>query len=26
MAERLHARGDLWGNIFQARTSLPAAP
>ena len=26
MAERLDARGDLWGNIFQARTSLPAAP
>jgi bifunctional non-homologous end joining protein LigD len=26
MAERLHTRGDLWGNIFQARTSLPAAP
>jgi bifunctional non-homologous end joining protein LigD len=25
MAERLHTRGDLWGNIFQARTSLPAA-
>jgi bifunctional non-homologous end joining protein LigD len=25
MAERLDARGDLWGNIFQARTSLPAA-
>jgi len=25
MAERLAARGDLWGNIFQARTSLPAA-
>ena len=26
MAERLDARGDLWGNIFQTRTSLPAAP
>jgi len=25
MAERLDARGDPWGNIFQARTSLPAA-
>jgi bifunctional non-homologous end joining protein LigD len=26
MAKRLDARGDLWSEIFQARTSLPAAP
>ncbi len=26
MAKRLEERGDLWANIFQKRTSLPAAP
>jgi len=26
MAVRLDARGDLWANIFRARTSLPVAP
>ncbi len=26
MAKRLDARGDLWSGIFEARSSLPAAP